>query len=95
MPAGFVIGGLGLVEKVAVGANNTTHLRDEMFLVGTRRPYRVLTEEKEDGTRVIQPVKSLMESTDSLSGVMLHIRSCLVAQRILDEGSKHSKYYLQ
>ena len=31
--------GSRIVEKVAVGVNNTTHLRDQMFLVGTRRPY--------------------------------------------------------
>ena len=89
-----IVGSLGLVEKIAVGASNTTHLRDKMYLVGTRRPYRVLTEIKNDGSKRIHPVKSLNEDTNSVSGVTFFIRSCIISESILEQGSKNSKYYI-
>ena len=64
-----IVGSLGLVEKIAVGASNTTHLHDKMYLVGTRRPYRVLTEIRDDGSKRINPVKSLLEDSNKVSGV--------------------------
>ena len=83
-----IVGSLGLVEKIAVGASNTTHLRDKMYLVGTRRPYRVLTEIKDDGSQHIYPVKSLLEDPNNVSGVSFFIRSCIISQSILQQGSK-------